>query len=33
VVDTEYRGIGVDTPADLKRVRAILEKPTEEASS
>jgi len=33
VVDTEYRGIGVDTPADLERVRAILEKPTEEASS
>lgn len=33
VVDTEYRGVGVDTPADLERVRAILEKSTEEASS
>lgn len=33
VVDTEYRGVGVDTPADLERVRAILEKSTEETSS
>jgi len=24
VVDTEYRGIGVDTPADLARVDALL---------
>jgi len=33
VVDTEYRGVGVDTPADLERVRAILETATEETSS
>jgi 3-deoxy-manno-octulosonate cytidylyltransferase (CMP-KDO synthetase) len=25
VVDTEYRSIGVDTPADLERVRKLLE--------
>ena len=27
VVDTEYESIGVDTPADLERVRALIETP------
>jgi len=24
VIDTEYRAVGVDTPADLEKVRSIL---------